>query len=314
MLYIFLHIQKCAGTTFGTHIENKLRPDQTIALYEGYRTFNIPKRTWEYIESRDDVERLLSSLTEDQKKNVKGLYGRYLYYGIHKYFKQTPRYVLFVREPASRIVSNYNHFRKISETAIEEIKKTPSQTHKNRLQSIYNEMHHNEKPVPFEFWFGNRAQQNFMTNHLIETGFIEVGLKDVDRQDIRKGLDKFYFVGLVEHFDTDAPFIYSKLGILGSYMNQNISHKYYTPEDQPRIEELILSKNLLDRDLYEYARYKNKLFKRMHVLEFLICRLMSTALWRNCSHPIVFLYRVSVVFKRHSSLYTELVRLVKSVR
>lgn len=313
VLYIYLHVQKCAGSTFGEHIQRRLPRDHVISLYEGYQTFNIPNGAWEYVESREDVERYLLSLSEEQKKRIKVIYGRYLYYGIHTHFTQEARYVLFVREPASRVISNYNHFRRVSETAQDEASKTPSPTHKKRLEGIYEEMHEGGRPVSFDYWCCHRAQHNFITNHLIESGFIESKLHDVTRQDIQQALDKFYFVGLTEQFAQDAAFIFYKLHIAGPFTNENVSHTYFTPHNRHETAQRILSKNTLDTLVYTYAKEKNERFRRNHRLEFAIGTSAFLTRWWHSAHYLNLLYKISALLKRRSPVYTKLVGLLKGV-
>lgn len=326
VIYIFLHIQKCGGTTFHTHIDKNLKPEQVISLYDGYRNFDVQRGKWEYIDNRTDAERYLRSLSESQKEKVKVIYGRDLWYGIHKHFTQTPRYVVFFREPVTRIVSNYNYYRKIAETADQEIKKISNTVRRLEIEHIRQEMQEDGKTVSFDYWLKHRARPNYMLSHLIKWGFIESTSAKISTEDIQQALDKFYFVGLTESFDTDAAFLYYKLGLHGPYTNQNVSEKFFVLKDNKKVEEMILSRNTPDQELYEYARRRNEAFKRTYGPMFFrapfALRNVYRVLFKSTNalssivdlvvHPLKYLYRISALLKRHSSGYASFIKFIKT--
>lgn len=323
IIYIFLHLQKCAGTTFHTHLDKSFRPDQRISLYEGWRTFDIPKGKWEYMENQRDIEQYLLSLSEEQKEKIQVIYGRDLYYGIHKHFTQTPRYIMFVREPTRRVISNYNYYRSIAQSATEtNLQSDPSESHRKQVKDIYNEIYKDGGAVAFDYWVQHRAQSNYMVRNLIRWGFLDAGENCVSRRDIKRALQKFYFVGLTEHFDTDAVFLYHKLGIRGPYESQNVSEKYVTDNECRNAQEMILSKNSLDAVLYECARAKNRTDRRRHALTFQYIRLLSmidflhpvvSASYARMTsvRPLMFLYRMSAALKQRSVVYTKVIGFIK---
>lgn len=304
-LYIFLHIQKCAGSTFHGHIDRRLKPEQTICLYEGYRHFNIAKSRIEHLESQQDIEAYTRSLSKEQKENVRVIFGRDVPYGIHAYFKQKPRYVVFFRDPVARVISNYNYYRKVSETADKEAAETPSETRRKELHMIRDMMYEEEKPTSFGHWVQNHSISNYMTNHLAKRGFLK-SRGEVTSADIKEALNKFYFVGITESFDTDAAFLYHKMGIRGPYTNENVSESYVSPREVDEYRSLIEQKNSLDRTLYTLARSRNQAFKRLHALEFLYIRALAAR-----EHLTASLYRESASLKARSHAYASAVDLAK---
>ena len=60
-VYLFLHMPKCAGTTFRVHIENNLAQDEILPLY-----IDKDKR----YRDRDYVRNFVSTLPEEKKKKL----------------------------------------------------------------------------------------------------------------------------------------------------------------------------------------------------------------------------------------------------
>lgn len=316
ILYIFFHLRKCGGVTFHTHIDKNFKPEEIISLYEGYRTYDVTKRSWEYTENREDGERYIESLSEEQKSKVKVIYGRDYHYGIHRHFKQTARYIAFVREPVSRCISHYNFHRKVAETESSEAELFLSETRKKIQRQTYDEMFQNGEPVTFDHWITNRAQADQMVSSLLEHKFIESPEGEISAQDIQRALDKFYFIGLTETYSADANFLYYLLGIPRMFTTENISTKYVSADELKWSESKILSKNKLDRMLYEMVREKNQTFKKSFGLGFYYLPFFSRQIRRVqdlCLLILKRLYAVSAVLKKHSSLYTNFVRIVKSI-
>ena len=87
-IYIFLHMPKCAGTTFRVHIENNLAQDEILPLY-------IDKD--KNFRDRDYVRQYITSLDQERKKKLKLVYGHEVHYGIHDWLGREGRYFTFLR-------------------------------------------------------------------------------------------------------------------------------------------------------------------------------------------------------------------------
>ncbi|MFB6226470.1 MAG: sulfotransferase family 2 domain-containing protein [Candidatus Paceibacteria bacterium] len=85
-IYIFLHLPKNGGTSFTANLEKKL----------GHEKIAVSKN--------------IRKLSEIQKRNVFVVSGHENYYGVHEEFPgREPGYIVFIRDPAERRVSQYNH-------------------------------------------------------------------------------------------------------------------------------------------------------------------------------------------------------------
>lgn len=85
-LYIFIHIPKNGGSSLNKNIKDQLKPEEYAACPE------------------------IDRLSDEQKRKVKYIYGHRIYYGVHNKFNQRePKYIVFLRNPAERRVSQYNH-------------------------------------------------------------------------------------------------------------------------------------------------------------------------------------------------------------
>ncbi|MFW5847268.1 MAG: sulfotransferase family 2 domain-containing protein, partial [Nanoarchaeota archaeon] len=85
-IYIFLHLPKNGGTSFVANLRKKIGEEKICS------------------------SRSASKLSEKQKQKIFIITGHETYYGVHKHFpNREPRYILFIRNPAERRVSQYNH-------------------------------------------------------------------------------------------------------------------------------------------------------------------------------------------------------------
>lgn len=221
-IYIFLHMPKCAGSTFRAHIQRNLKNNEYLSFYN--------EKNMHY--SKSDVFKKVLSLSSEQKDKLKIIYGHEIFYGLHKYFKRPVRYIVFCRELISRTLSFYNYTMQFSE---------------------------NSKP-PFEKWFRDTIwMHNEMIGYFKDYGFIDDFDKKLGHK-IDNILEKFWFVGMTENADDNFLFLYSKLGINRFLENQNISKKIltsFTEKEKRMINEF--SKE--DKILYNEAVKRNQLMK-----------------------------------------------------
>ncbi len=269
ILYIFLHIEKCAGTTIAYHIRYNFKEDEIISLYPGHGFFNIVKKEYQYLRNQQDIEDYLKSLTKEQKDKIKVIYGHAVYYGIHKFFDKNPRYVTFLREPFERIVSRYNHMRKTLELPFNKkvsdgIGILPFTPNIKKVKKIMTE---NGKILSFESWLKDRNNKNPVIRLLIVKKFVEEKLlNNISAKDIQKALKKFYFIGMFENFNKDSLLLYQELGINRFFTKKNISRQYFSiknlvPIKRKKLKEKFLLANILDKKLHSYALDFNRDFK-----------------------------------------------------
>jgi len=269
ILYIFLHIGKCAGTTIAYHIRYNFKKDEVISLYPGHGFFNIVKKEYQYLRNQQDIEDYLKSLTKEQKDKIKVIYGHAVYYGIHKFFDKNPKYITFFREPFEKIISRYNHIRKTLELppnkkVSDGIGILPFTPNIKKVKKIMTEK---GKILSFESWLKDRNNKDPVIRFLIAKKFIEKkSLNNISDKDIQKSLKKFYFIGIFKNFDKDSLLLYQELGINRFFTKKNISRRYFSiknlvPIKRKKLKGKFLLVNVLDKKLYDYAMDFNRDFK-----------------------------------------------------
>jgi hypothetical protein len=78
--------------------------------------------------------------------------------------------------------------------------------------------------------------------------------------DYQSALNKFDFVGIVENFENDSLYVYSRLGVRRLFPNQNESRKYYTPGRLLKAKMKFKLRD--DYKLYLAARGANRRFRQ----------------------------------------------------
>ena len=264
-LYVFLHIPKCGGTTLKFHLEQNFERKELLFLYNLRFPHLIEKRK---------IGNFIENLTKDEKNSLKVVYGHEVYYGIHKVFPDRDvRYVLFLRNPISRIISHYNFLKGKAvydswekEIDIHDKKLMGTEGIKKKLGFIQNdktEMLTGGKIISFEEWIKIAGKSKnyvtkFLSGHLLDRKFDK---KSVD--DIKVILDRFYFVGIVENQDNFF-YILKDLGIKRYFGRKNPSVQYFklTSEGTKKLLDL---KNKSDLDIFEYGVGLNKKFIKNNV-------------------------------------------------
>jgi hypothetical protein len=260
---VFLHIHKCAGSFFGKHAKVNLEKNRLVALNR------LNRARHSRAIGRETVNSFLGGFSEEQKDQVKIVMGHAAYYGIHEIFNRPARYVMFIRDPVSRTLSEYNYLRqRVLDTGMRKREFTV------RQRTMLDD---SGKMLPFEEWFGKTTMMHdYMTKFLCDTllgktpgsagwdskeGFSgTVGRKDVEA--IKDVLRALYFIGIAGHLTEDALFLYHELGFTSFLPGQNVSRKTFVPRDPHKTAELILSKNRGDSEIYEHAVKLNREFKK----------------------------------------------------
>lgn len=237
-VFIFLHMPKCAGTTFRVHIENNLAQEEILPLY-----VNIDKR----YRDRNFVREYITSLSEEKKRKVKLVYGHEVHYGIHEWLGREGRYFTFLRHPLPRTISWYNYRRQRDWIDKEIVRKfidrgiTPS----------------------LDQWLENSPWVwNEMTGYFADFGYCE-RKEHYSEKDLDRILDIFFFIGLTDTFDDDALFLYSLLGIKKIFFKaQNISKKFVDASQTNEIEPQVQARNEYDLEIYFKAEQRHTKMKR----------------------------------------------------
>lgn len=230
-LYIFLHMPKCAGSTFRVHIQQNLKSNEYIAFYN--------EKNMHY--SKSDVFTKIMSLSSEEKDRLKIIYGHEVYYGLHKYFNRPVRYIVFCRELISRILSFYNYTMQFSKNS----------------------------QISFQQWFKETQwMHNEMIGYFDDYGFIDDSDKALGFK-INNILEKFWFVGITENSDQEFLFLYYKLGVNRFRENQNISKKLLknlTENEKKMINDLSQE----DKIFYQEAVKRNEQFKKNSIYQQIV--------------------------------------------
>jgi len=267
-LYIFLHIPKCAGTTFNFHLKYNFKKHQTLYLFINHGFYNLKTKKYEYLQNINHLKKYLKSLTQEQKQKIKVIYGHTIYYGIHKFFpNQKPVYIIFVRDPFSRRISQYNQLQKSLKNNFkinsDEIGYLPFEINKEKIKQI-NTI--NKKIISFKQFSQRKNFQNNYIKLLIRKDFLKKTNKRYSKKHLEEVLKKFYFIGITENFESDFLFLSKILKFKKFYSKKNIGKKYFslkkrTQQEINKLKKKFKKRNKLDYKLYNLALKHNKNFK-----------------------------------------------------
>ncbi|MCB0037091.1 MAG: sulfotransferase family 2 domain-containing protein, partial [Anaerolineales bacterium] len=98
-LIIFLHILKTAGSTFNNLLDDYYTVQNSAAT--------SPTR----LHPNGSVENL-TSLSREQRQKIELLYG-HMGFGLHQHFSRPAHYITILREPVSRVISQYRHEKRV---------------------------------------------------------------------------------------------------------------------------------------------------------------------------------------------------------
>ena len=310
-LYIFLHIPKCAGTTFRHHVEHNLKEGEFVFFYVGdyFDVREMKRKYFTCTKRRKEIDSYLSCLTCEQKARVKILYGHHVYYGIHRFFPdREPRYVTFIRHPLGRMLSLYNSHRDHVENPFRYISEQENVCRTKELQNVHKDIVQRGRVLSFSEWLKRRTWQwNFMAKFLKQQGF--AGPNDSAEEILRK----FYLVGVTERFQTSALFLYHLLGITKFYPDQNASPAYIRPDSLSKnMRDSIVRKNASDTKLYEQALYSNRIFKTKTPYPYIVVLYMKFRMRFSSPQtatphfetPAQLIYNVSFSMRQHFPLYS----------
>lgn len=231
-LLIFLHIPKAAGTTF-KHVLRKQYGQHAIA--------SLPVR-----ESQDSLKHFTHNSPIFEEEHIKVISGHTIY-GVHQYLKRQSTYFSFVREPISRVISDYYYLLR-------------NKAYPNHDYVIENELTLKEYVLSGK----SKLVDNFQTRVLSGLGesvafdqcsqeMLEQAKKNISNQ--------FVLLGIVERFDETLLLLRYLLDWQSNLFypyplyfkqNQTKNRPPYDEIDVPT-REAIRNQNLLDIELYQFA-------------------------------------------------------------
>lgn len=214
---IFLHIPKCAGTTFLFILNNQ---------YDNLNHFDIGQLA----SNESNIDNLINKSKEEREKInlIKGHQD----FGLHKYLIGPTAYITFVRHPVQRITSFY-HFAK-----------------KNPDNRLYQYIHkYNFSLKDFVLKFNDFDINNGQINRL---GGLPFEDENTQLTKALKNIETYFpIVGIVEKYDESLMLMKNYYGWTWPYyVVVNKNKKKPKTIISPEIENLIIEKNQGDYKLY----------------------------------------------------------------
>jgi hypothetical protein len=224
---IFLHIPKTAGTTFHTILRKQYGQSSTAAV----RAF-----TQEDLKDRLDA---LKAKT-DGAKSLEVVSG-HMIFGAHRHLSSSFRYLTFMREPVSRVISDYYY-----------VQRTPDHDFYDPVVTeSYSLADYVESGITI---YTDNVQTRMIAGVGRDLAFGEC-TDDVLNQALENLDEHFAGVGITERFDESITLIQRKLGwSVPMYKTRNRTKKRPDREDiSESTRSLIREHNALDIELYNEA-------------------------------------------------------------
>ena len=247
VLYIFLHIPKCAGTTFAEHLKYNFQQGTLL---------NIGPSLHRPFEERSEVDAYIRSLHPKRKEKIKVISGHSVYFGIHEHFQRPARYITFLRDPLWQAISLYNYF-------MEHYDFVTRNDHGGKFSNDNGELTFEKWQHVFDINMQISALLNYRINNQIGLhGDIKINEDHLEKA--KQVLDRFYFVGLTETFEEDSSFLFNELNITKFIKKpQNVTPKRHI-RPSTKLFDLISQSATLDQQLYSHAVQLNRDFKQNH--------------------------------------------------
>lgn len=260
-LYVFLHVPKCAGSTFGFHLKHGLDPDRFLPI--SYTSLGALRADLPRLFTRADADAYLTGLPQGLKDRLRAVGGHLAYHGIHKHFDRPCRYIVFLRDPVARAVSHYQFLRRRQESGgfLTEDLRAGLVSGDGTIRS-------------FRDWLDG-FPTDYMVRYLTGDVFGVSDVVDLRRLEEAKGIiDACYYVGLTETYAHDALYLYHKIGVRRTFPDRNVSAagSVRLTEDERAYARKI---NAYDQSLYEHAVLRRRVLvgrKPFHDLRLAILR------------------------------------------
>lgn len=243
-LYIISHIPKTAGSTLRCNFElNFPGPAWLPADVPGSLEWDEVAGNKTPLELKVLID---SGVRDGFQDETACIFGHWAYYGIHDAIPAQwrssvmPRYISFLREPVSRVISMYRY------------------SIRTGRSSSHQEIRDNDWSL--EEWFeqsSNPRRRNGQVRHLLLGSHPDImsriDLTEGHLQEAKARLRDFWFVGLTETFAEDAACLYGRLRFSKFSPQASVNVSQGTFEVTNFARDFVASGNALDLELYDYA-------------------------------------------------------------
>lgn len=224
MRLVFIHTPRTGGTTI------------TNLLARKYRLLHLDRR--------DQVAAFLA----DPKAALAGadVAVGHMPFGIDR-FAGPVEYSIFLREPVDRFISIWRYARSNPAhpnftaaqhmSLVDYLNTTKTFMNDNGMVRRMANYDWDEARLDAPYWW-QRIPHGHVTRTMLE--------------DAKNNLRRCAFVGLYECFNSDAPYLLSRLGIEGPVPRENASEGVFEPNEFERVA--VAARHELDMELYEFAR------------------------------------------------------------
>ena len=251
-LYLIMHIPKTGGTTINFHLKKQLKLHEELILLNPYGK-----------QSRERQHlKLFKQCSLAERSKAKVISGHFVRLNSAKTVpNKEPRFIIFLRNPADRLISKYNW-----EQASLEVNRNRRTTGRQpRFEALKIDkamaacLKSNESlPTTKAKKWWEKKGKNTVTRWVASRQVKNASGKDLE---IAKGvLDRCWFVGITERMDQDLPKLFKKMSISQDFTRERTAgkdlRKFATLTQKAR--KKIEKRNKNDMELYRYAVKLNK--------------------------------------------------------
>ncbi len=228
----FLHIPKAGGSTLHNILEKSYKGKSILTLKPDIVHPN-GNTSLRYLNM---VQKKIQQIDPDELNKYHLIKGHF-YFGIHNKINSSYKYITIIRNPIERIISLYYFIKRRKN---------------NAFYNLTNQI------SLYDFVKGNFEINNLQTKMLVGEkfhSFDENSLINIAQNNIN---NHFHLVGITERLDEFLILLNKELGIkLITYRIQNKSQNKPSIIDiDKRTKNLILKKNEIDYELYNYVKEK----------------------------------------------------------
>jgi hypothetical protein len=250
-LYVVLHLYKTAGKTLLRHFENNMRGRGFVRMYSS--RIGLDKADTGANPGWDET-RVLEYLNVKLRPDTRCLFGHMAFYGVHELPQaagRDVRYIVFLREPAARIISLYNYLRGHSTNA----------WHQEIVEhqwSLAEWFRHSSG-----LWLRNgQLRQLLLWSH--KEVLHERHLTREHLEAGKKALEAMWFIGTTETFAADLVYLSQAMAFQDVAYDAVANASSGEKQIDPHLLTQIREENALDIELYDYgcARRRQRLEMR----------------------------------------------------